>query len=233
MKTKTSLLSLAFALLTVASTVPVEAATLNINPSDTGWWSPQRAHDSTNQNYFVGFISGEDLEESSTFRDYFTFDLTGVTDIVTSATLQLFTFDVSNESELTLALYDVLTTAAALDTTSEPNLTIFDDLGSGTSYGNFSELTGKENTIIRITLNSDALIAINAARGSSFSIGGAGLTNDGFTRYIFGDSTTSTDNALILTTAVPEPSTVLGLFGLGILGGVASIRHRRSMKNHA
>jgi PEP-CTERM motif len=231
MKTKILSLSLTLTLLTAISTFPAEAVSLNIAPSDTGSWSLFQGHTSENQNYYAGTsgFNGSDL-----YRNYFTFDLTGVTDTVTSAVLQLFTYSIIGSGNLRFTLYDVSATPAALDTTfsgfSGIGLSPFDDLGSGTSYGSGSLAGFLSNTVVSFTLNSDGIAAINAARGSFFSIGGSTNSQIGApNQALFAFSNSNPNNALVLTT-VPEPSSVLGMFGFGIIWRVAFLRRRRSKK---
>jgi hypothetical protein len=229
MKTKILSLSLTLALLTTISTFPAEAVSLNIAPSDTGSWSLNQGHTSGNQNYYAGTggFNGSDL-----YRNYFTFDLTGVTDTVTSAVLQLFTYSIIGSGNLRFTLYDVSATPAALDTTfsgfSGVGRSPFDDLGSGTSYGSLAGFG--PNTVVSFTLNLDGIAAINAARGSFFSIGGSTNSLIGApNQALFAFSNSNPNNALVLTT-VPEPSSVLGMFGFGIIWRVAFLRRRRAKK---
>lgn len=220
---------IALALTTVTWTAPMQAATVSIGTSDIGWWSTSSGHIADNPNYIVG------KSFSVQFRNYFTFDLTGVTDTITSATLKLFTYVVS--ADLAYELYDVSTDPVTLDTTSAPNSTIFNDLGSGTSYGSFSVRVNQSHSDVLFTLNSAGVAAINAARGSFFSIGGDAPTA-GPNDYIFGFGISATpSNALVLTsglTEVPEPSPLPGLLGFGIFGGaIATIRHRGKLSLRA
>jgi hypothetical protein len=129
---------------------------------------------------------------------------------------------------LAYSLYDVSTSAAALDGDSGPNAAIFNDLGTGTLYGSFAVTTGQANSVVSFTLNAAGIAAINAAQGSLFSIGGAAPTaTDG--QFIFGFSNTpNANNSLVLETSdVPEPLTMAGLF---VFGGMVATKRRFGSK---
>jgi hypothetical protein len=67
---------------------------------------------------------------------------------------------------------EVSTPAATLNDNTGASQTIFDDLGTGTSYGSFPVGEGQEFDILSFPLNAAGVAAVNAARGGFFSIGG-------------------------------------------------------------
>ena len=83
---------------------------------------------------------------------------------------------------------------------------VFDDLGTGTFYGERVMSAADNGTWVRVILNVEALAAINRAAGSSIAFGGS-LANVG---------------------AVPEPQTAVLL--LGGLGWLAWRARRREGK---
>src|SRR5690348_15325674 len=68
---------------------PASATTTTLNTTERGWYVDTDSfnrhdyHDPTNDNYITGQIGRSD------YHDFFTFDLTGVTGTITSATLHL------------------------------------------------------------------------------------------------------------------------------------------------
>ena len=50
--------------------------------------------------------------------------------------------------------------------------TIFDDLGTGTSFGSFRVVGGTPDDVLSFPLNAAGVAAFNATRGGFFSIGG-------------------------------------------------------------
>jgi hypothetical protein len=118
-----------------------------------------------NKNTLTGFSSGTE------YNSYFSFDLSGVTGTVVSAQLALEQqmYYGADASE-TASIWDVSTNADVLSATSQ-SIAIFLDLQSGTQYGTLTGSPDTTGTIITTTLNAQAVSALNAARGSKFSVG--------------------------------------------------------------
>ena len=181
-----------------------------------GYWSDTLSNYDENDNYSLGINFSEDLS-----RNFFTFDLSSLALTVTSATLELTRFNYlsSAESE-TFGLFDVSIDAVTLNNNVGTSASIYDDLGSGVSYGEFDILSdGLSTDILSFNLNDAALTDINAAKGGWFSIGGAllsfGSPVGSGTEALFGSSQDGGVQRLVLE-VVPEPTTfvLLGLGGL-------------------
>ncbi len=206
------------------------------NSNNQGWRSngdfPDEPHliSDANDSYAVGAYLGVDL------RNFFTFDLSALpaNHQVTSATLEIqrryYFGDLISE---TWKLFDVSTPAAELNNNSSVNLDIFNDLGSGLSYGTFGVSNGSINSLLRISLNTQAFRDIEANAGGFFSIGGRLMSLTHPNERLFSSSggqfpQGSGIQRLLLKTrgggSVPEPSTLsVLLVGAAILGGT----HRR------
>ena len=108
-------------------------------------------------------------------RNFFTFDLSSLTGTVVSARLEVvrYFYDSPDDSE-TLGLFDVSTDAATLNNNTGTSATIFNDLGTGVSYGTFvvNRYTHSSTETLIFSLNAAAIADINAASGF-FSIGGS------------------------------------------------------------
>ncbi|HVE61633.1 MAG TPA: T9SS type A sorting domain-containing protein [Chitinophagaceae bacterium] len=149
--------------------------TLVFNNTAQGWFSTVSGqyHYSSNDNYIVGY-------DHNGFRNFFTFSLSGLnlsgkkvisaklyildngcTPYVTTVTYSL--FDVSaSRSELT----------ADYMNTNPLGQTIWNDLGSGQSYGSFIQNTQATGGSRVFELNTTALADIKTHSGGEFSIGG-------------------------------------------------------------
>jgi hypothetical protein len=170
-----------------------------------GWWSATFGNTDVNDNYFVGSHPNDvDL-----LNDFFTFDLTSLTESALSATLHLkryFGGSDTGETSHTYHLFDVSTDAATLNANTGTSAAIFADLGSGMSYGSFVvSVAGDPDEILAFALNAAAVADINAAAGGFYSIGG-----------------TLEPGAPV----IPEPGTLL-LLGSGLAGLGAVLKRRR------
>lgn len=181
-----------------------------------GWWSSGASNSDTNTNYITGFIG------ASEFRSFFTFDVSSMTDPAVSATLRIRREQGSgsNEAIETLEFFDVSTPAAILNDNTGTNAAIFDDLGTGTSYGSFAvNSAGATTEILEFDLNSNALDEINSTL-TYFSVGGA-LTSNSGGDFLFGFSGTYTAELHLNT--CPEPSA----FGMLLIVLASGCRHRK------
>jgi hypothetical protein len=162
---------------TTLASVVVPTTTLTFANSQQGWFSPQRGHAAANNNYIVGSNSFA----NALYRNFFTFPLTGL-DLtgkqVVGATLSVVDNGSFNGSipTLTYVLYDVSTPAATLGATyaaSDPVVTsVYNDLGTGQTYGSYTSATAVTGGRRTYVLNAAALADIVARAGQNFTIGG-------------------------------------------------------------
>jgi hypothetical protein len=178
------------------------------NAVDSGWITMDGAHTASNNNYVVGLLAGLQA------RDYFTFNLPASTVPILGAELRLFNPAtpggyVSPDATETYVLFDVSATPAALDANrpaGDPTgMAIHADLGSGTVYGTRVVSAADNNTTVAITLNADAVAAINAASGSTISFGGAITSLAGTaTQIMFGASSGAPGTVQLVLLFTPE-----------------------------
>jgi hypothetical protein len=140
---------------------------------NNGWWDNTGFHLVGLDNYFAG-------NSVIRHRDFFTFDASLLPGCARSASLQvpISTFAPSPSTAGGLyVMHDVSTDPITLNTTGGPNVSIFDDLGSGAVYGSKFEPTAPPyaGDAFVIPLNTPAALHdLNAAAvtDSFFSIGG-------------------------------------------------------------
>lgn len=207
-----------------------DAAIITLDATDSGWYDATGEHTAANANYLTGLCGSACSSHPTEHRGFWVFDLSAVTDPITSAVLNLFNPDYNSvDASEILAIMDVSTPIAQLTAGGTGLTGIFDDLGTGTTYGTATGTDADDNQTIGITLNSFAIQDLNNASGL-FGFGGYLTTlQPSLIQFLFGNSSGTSLRQLRLETqdavnpnpqtggpsSVPEPSTlVLALAGL-------------------
>lgn len=201
--------------------------------SNQGYWAnrdlPCCTVMDSNDNYFTGEADFGLTTGFAELRSFFTFDLRSLTAPVAGASLTVYSgvFGTDSFTEV-LELFDVSTEAAILNFNDRVNDAIFEDLGSGNSYGRFRLFRATDSMVdISLELNDAALADINAAAGGFFSIGGKIRTiSQTGSEYVFGQTGGPNRRPAELTlsvAAVPGPG-VMSLTALALLLMWASCR---------
>ena len=181
------------------TTTTTGAGTFTLDAVASGFYKHTAEHQPGN--YAVGWYPAGIAE----LRDYFVFDLSTVTGTVTSAFLRLSTappafirYGSSDPSE-TYTLFDVSTALAAL-TGGTGGVPAFNDLGGGTSYGNFVATSAIGETV-DIPLNA-AGIAFLAGSSGQVALGGAitTLSMGPTTEFLFNSTNAGLTRQLVVTT---------------------------------
>jgi len=139
-----------------------------------GWYDSGGSHEPFNDNYIAGAVEGH------VDRNFFVFALPTRVTPITSATLNLFQpikvgdsfgngYSSPNPTE-TYRLFEVSAPPSAVGNVSF-SPAIFDDLGSGTTFGSVLVAPSANGTTIHIPLNGAGVTALNLASGGEFALG--------------------------------------------------------------
>jgi hypothetical protein len=234
MKLRSNVVGLLVALLVAIPTPCSLAGILVLNATNRGWYQDTGFHDATNTNYAVGQTAHNGVGPGSVFHDFFVFSLPASAASISAAHLRVFEPDngyFSSHASETVTLYDVSTapsTVAAAHSAGAAGQAVYNDLADGTTFGARTVSAADNATTVDFSLNSDALVALNAANGQFWAVGGAIAITlpPGNDQTVFGLSTSSDPTVVQLVLTVPEPST-FALAALAIVT-LASALHRRN-----
>lgn len=176
-----------------------------LNAADSGWYDWNGFHSPTNTNYFAGQFNNN-VDPIRQLRDWFVFDVPSLSGTVTAARLELYLPGlVSPDPTETFELFDVSTPVSTLIAGGTGLTGIYDDLGTGVSYGSVSITAADNGKIVTINLNTAGLAAITAAQGSRLAIGGMVTTIAGNAQQsVFGGTGLGEVRRLVITTAAPS-----------------------------
>lgn len=180
-----------------AHAAPEAVTYVTVEATDTGWYDSTGYHETVNDNYIAGnfFVDY--------WHDFFVFDLSGLSGVLTGATLEVDSGDCpydSPDSSETWRLYDVSTPLGTL-TGGTGGVAAYTDLGSGTTYGSsVFDSSIPSYTPVSVPLNASGIAAIQAALGGGFGIGGAVTTLNGLddTEFVLGCSEGGRTQQLVL-----------------------------------
>jgi hypothetical protein len=178
-----------------------------LNAADTGWYDSTGYHSPSNPNYVAGQQVGNPL-----WNDFFVFSVPVLNAPLVAAELQVNTYGVASPTNNVIyQLQDVTTPIATLVAGGTGLTNIYDDLGSGTVYGDRTIRTNDSYRFISIPLNQSLRTAVAAASGGQFAMGGSVINLDGDTNdniYAFGYSSgLPTDVQLVLTEGTGQAPT--------------------------
>ena len=180
--------------------------TVTLDAFDSGWWASFGSHNPNNPIYFAGLVPG-----FAELRNFVAFDVPEDVTNLFNAELRLFNpasppgdgYFSADPTE-TFEVFDVVTPVPELVAGGDGRVDIFEDLGTGSSYGSRVVSADDNGTVVSIDLNQDAIDDIRAASGGQFATGGALTTlvgNDGLQRIFAFTGSPSFTRQLVLQVA--------------------------------
>ena len=181
------------------------AQDLVLEAVDSGNYDWEGDHSSGSTYSPAGDIAASGFSE---LRNFFVFDLSGVTGPVLGATLELYNPSdppdagdgySSPDPFETYSLWEIVTDIPTLTAGGSGLTGIFDDLGGGTGFGTIDMTAADNGTVVSIGLNHNAEASIEAAAGGLWAVGGAVMTLGGTPlQVVFGYANGSMSRRLIL-----------------------------------
>lgn len=162
--------------------LPASAQIVSLEAIDSGFYSSDGNHSPGSTNYVAGDTASAAVNEQ---RNFFVFDLSGVSGTVAHAALQIYNpgdppdsgngFNSPDPYE-TYSVREVTTDIATVTAGGSGLISVFDDLGDGTVFGVVDIDAATNGTSVLIPLNHNGEGAVNAAIGGQLAFGGAVTT---------------------------------------------------------
>lgn len=157
--------------------------TTTLEASNQGWWDQFGSHASDNPSYVAGLCGTSDAcmnLQDTVYRDFFVFDLSNFVGTVNSAKLILFNpADPPGPGYISTHPVEIFEVRginiSPLNLTANGTLRtdIFNDLGSGSLYGQVSISEADDGTDVTIALNALSVQTIRATVGSTIAFSGS------------------------------------------------------------
>ncbi len=196
-------------LLTATPASPASAAATSstftdVVPVRTGWVD-EGGYLQSGGNYAAGYASPA---FHGRFRNFFVFDLAGVSGTVVSATLVAV-----NPSSMgapdTYTLYDVTTPSTVFETEeAEDASAVFADLGTGTVLGS-ATLSDATTSPVIVPLNAAGVAEVQSALGAPLVIGGDYAPESTLDQVIFLNTHLPGSDVKLILETVPAPTATL------------------------
>lgn len=176
-----------------------------VSAVDSGWYDWNGFHSPTNTNYFAG-QANDGVNPIRQLRDWFVFNVPSVGGTITSVRLELFLPGlVSPDPSETFELFDVTTPVSTLVAGGSGLTAIYNDLGTGVSYGSVTISAADNGRLVVINLNTAGIAAVTAAQGGQFAIGGAVTTLAGTANQsVFGGTGAGETRQLVIVSSPPS-----------------------------
>jgi hypothetical protein len=188
------------------ATQAASGAYVTMEDENRGWYRDTGYTEVANTNY----LAGECTENAcgfahAVYRNFFLFDLSQVDQRIVNASLRLWFPEEGLRSPTDMEIYELFDVVTDLDELGQRwGVDIFEDLGTGTSYGTYVATEADEQTLIDIPLNAAAVAELNAA-ASLFALGGAVTSLDDLINDEFLFGTSGNARAYLVLETVPLP----------------------------
>ncbi len=201
----------------VAAAGQLQADLVTLTPASFGRYQSDGTF--STGNYSAGqSVSGATI--GGAFRGFGVFDLSSISDPITSATLRIFSRGyLSDDPFEQFTLFDVSTSISTL-VSGSGGVGAYGDLGSGLTFGASTTSNADIGTFINVVLTSSAISELNASSGqfgiglaaTSLSPPAGGNSQIVFTGFV--PTGGATFQLQLETQAIPEAS-LLPLWGIG------------------
>jgi hypothetical protein len=185
--------------------IALPAFSISLTATDRGWFRSDGLHTAGQNNTYTGTLGGRE------YRSFYAFDVDNIGGNWNQATLEL-TLDLfhNGDASESIEIFAVSSPAASVmaghAAGSASGQAIFNDLGTGVSYGTATLTAGDVGSVVSLVLNASAVADINAARGGQWVFAIVHTTPSGGTQGLRFGTNGAWDTGNTSGAAIPEPT---------------------------
>ncbi len=181
------------------------AFSISLTPIDRGWFRADGLHTANQNNTFTGTFGGQG------YRSFYAFDVDNIGGNWNQATINIdldlyFNGDATESFEIFAVFSPAASVTAGHLAGSAAGQAIYNDLGTGVSYGTGTVTAASVGSTLSFVLNAAAVADINAARGGQWIFSIVHTSGNGGNQGIRFGTNGAWDAGTTSGASIPEPT---------------------------